>query len=402
MAEIKNFTRIKNESEKNKNGFKSDYKYKLFQHKLAGFYRIGLVFIALIAVFLIIRYQYGRHVYTGYDVISSVDRSTISEAVDIRLQDGILTYSKDGAHCTDQKGNILWNETYEIQDILIATNKDVIAIAGYNARDIYISNTEKILGTVNTEMPIKEIAVSAQGTVTAVLSDTNVTWINTYSATGKKLYYSSTTMGNSGYPGAIALSPNGELLVVAYVYVDAGAVKTNIAFYNFGAVGDNKQDQIVGVYTQTDQIVPDVRFLDDETVATIGDSQLRIYKGRQTPMETSVHMLNDQKIQSVFSGAGYLGLVFYSDDINYKYRIDIYGTSEKVGSYYFDLEYTDILFEKGDFLIYNDSECMITTYAGTEKFKGVFEQSVNIMVPTNGAYRYLLVNDETINLIQFK
>lgn len=399
MAEIRSFPHMKEEAENKKN----DYRQKLFQHKIAGFYRVGLVLAAFLAIFFIVRFQYGRHIYTGYDVVSTLERDTVSEAVDIRLQDSILTYSKDGAHCTDAKGNILWNETYEIQDILIAVNKNVIAIAGYNSRDIYISSTEKILGTVNTEMPIKDIAVSAEGVVTAVLADTNVTWINTYSPSGKKLYYSSTTMGNSGYPGAIALSANGELLVVAYVYVDTGEIKTNIAFYNFGAVGDNKQDQIVGVYTQADQIIPDIRFLDDETVATIGDSQIRIYKGRQTPMETAVHMLNGQKIRSVFSGAGYLGLVFYSDDINYKYRIDIYGTSaEKVGSYYFDLDYTDILFEKNDFVIYNESGCVIKTYSGMEKYNGIFEQTVNIMVPANGAYRYILVNDNSINTIQLK
>lgn len=398
MADIKSYLIEKEKREKNQ----SDYKEKIHKHKMSAIYRMLLVLAALGAAIVLILLQYKRHVYTGYDIVSSIERETVSDATDVRFQDSILTYSKDGAHCTDVKGNVKWNQTYEIQDIVIDINQDVAAIGSYNGREIYVSDTSGQMGTITTTMPIRKIAVSATGYVTAVLADTDVTWINTYKPDGELMYKASTTMGNSGYPGAIDLSPNGELLAVAYVYVDAGVLKTNVSFYNFGPVGDNQNDYFVGVYTYTDLLVPDIRFLDNETMAAVGDSRLMIYKGRQKPALVGEHLF-DKEIQSVFSGSGYVGIVFMADDSEYKYCMNVYNTSaQKVGSYYFDIDYTDIFFEKNNFTIYNETECVIMTYDNVEKFNGTFSKAVNVMIPTGTAYKYLLITNDSIDTIQMK
>ena len=103
-----------------------------------------------------------------------ISREVSSDATDIRLKNSILTYSKDGAHCTDAKGNVKWNQTYVIQDVKIATCGDVAAIGSYNGREIYVQNTDKQLGTITTTMPIRNITVAETGRVTAVLADTDV------------------------------------------------------------------------------------------------------------------------------------------------------------------------------------------------------------------------------------
>lgn len=47
--------------------------------------------------------------------------------------------------------------------------------------------------------------------------------------------------------------------------------------------------------------------------------------------------------------------------------MDVYNTSAvKVGSYYFDVDYTDIFFEEDAMVIYNESECQIFTTEGVE------------------------------------
>lgn len=398
MADIKSYLKEKEKREKNQ----SDYKEKIHKHRMSALYRILLVVIALGAAIALILLQYKRHIYTGYDIVSSIQRDAVSEATDIRFQDSILTYSKDGAHCTDVKGNVKWNQTYEIQDIEIDINQNVVAIGSYNGREIYVSNTSSQVGTITTTMPIRKIAVSATGYVTAVLADTNVTWVNTYKPDGELVYSASTTMGNSGYPGAIDLSPNGELLAVAYVYVDAGTLKTNVSFYNFGPVGDNQKDYFVGVYTYTDLLVPDIRFLDNDTIAAIGDSRLMFYKGRQKPVPEAEYLF-DREIQSVFSDSGYVGVVFMADDSEYKYCMDVYDNSaQKIGSYYFDIDYTDIFFEKNNFTIYNETECIIMTYDNVVKYNGSFSKAVNVMIPTGTAYKYLLITNDSIDTIQMK
>ncbi|MBO4980759.1 MAG: hypothetical protein J6C84_02540 [Lachnospiraceae bacterium] len=398
MADIKNYLKEREKREQNQN----HYKEKIRKHKLTALYRVLLVLAAFAAVVVLIMVQYKRHIYTGYDIVSSVARDTSSDATDMRLKNAILTYSKDGAHCITQDGTVVWNQTYEIQDIKVASNQDVVAIGNYNGRDIYVSNAQKQLGTITTTMPIRDITVSASGYVTAVLADTNVTWVNTYSPDGQLVYSGQTHMHNSGYPGAISLSPNGELLGVGYVYVDAGILKTNISFYNFGPVGANQSDYLVSGYTYTDLLVPEIRFMNNDTAFAVGDSRLMIYKGAQKPV-LEAEYLYDQEIQSVFSNENYVGLVFLSDETENRYKMDVYNTAaEKVGTYRFNIDYSDIFFGKDNFVVYNETECVIKTFDDMEKYNGYFSKSVNIMIPTTTAYKYVLVTDNSIDVIQLK
>ena len=74
----------------------------------------------------------------------------------------------------------------------------------------------------------------------------------------------------------------------------------------------------------------------------------------------------------------------------------------KSGSYYFDVDYTDIFFEEDAMVIYNESECQIFTTEGVEKYRGNFGKSVRLMLPAGGSYKYYLVTDNTIDTIQLK
>lgn len=398
MADIKNYLKEREKREQNQ----IDYRSRIRKHRLTHFYRIALVVAALAVVAALVIVQYNRHIYTGYDVVSSIERDASSEASDIRLGDSILTYSKDGVHCTDTKGNVKWNQTYEIQNIKMAVCQNTVAIGGYNERSIYIQNTSQQLGTITTTMPIRDLTVSAAGKVTAVLADTDVTWINTYEPDGTMSHTGQTRMENSGYPVAVSLSPNGELLAVSYLYVDAGIVKTNVAFYNFGIVGDNYSDMLVGVHIYTDMVVPVVRFMNDTTAFAVGDSRLMIYKDGQKPVPAAEYLF-EEEVQSVFYNEQYVGLVFLAENEQGRYRLDVYNTSAAmVGSYYFDIEYTDLFFHQDYFVAYNETECMIKTFAGVEKYNGYFSKSVNLMLPANAPYKYILVTDQTIDTIQLR
>lgn len=398
MADIRSYMKEKEKRERKKAG----YKEKIIRHKLANVYRILLMLAATIALAALIAVQYKRHIYTAYDIVASVDRENTSGSVDCRLGEAILTYSKDGAHCTDMKGNVTWNQTYEIQDIKIAISGNTVAIGSYNGRNIYVQNTEKQLTEITTTMPIRNLTVSESGYVTTVLEGTDVALINTYNSGGEMIYQGQAHMTGSGYPAAISLSPNGELLCVAYWYVDAGILKTNVAFYNFGPVGENVNDYMVSVYSYTDMLIPQVQFMNDSTAFAVGDNRLSIYSGSHTPVETAGFLI-DEEIKSVFYSDKYIGLVFQSETGGELYRMDVYNTSaEKVGSFGIDIDYTDIFFEQDDFVAYNEKECMVVTMDNVVKFRGEFPKTVRLMIPTGGSYKYMLVTDSTIDTIQLK
>ena len=400
MADIRSYIKEKEKRERKQ----EDYKVKIVRHKLAFLRRILLAAAVLLAVVLFFYIQYKRRIYTDYDIVSSVAYESIGGTKDVRMGNVILTYSKDGAHCTDARGNVVWNQTFEIQDVRLAVSGNAVAIGDYNGRSIYLANSEKLLGTITTTMPIRDLAVSEAGYVAAVLTDSEITWVNRYNSSGEMLNEGRTHADDSGYPMALSLSPNGEMLCVAYLYLDAGVLKTKIGFYNFGPVGSNANDHLVSSWSYTDMLIPYVRFLDNDTVIAVGDSRLMIYSGSHIPGSPEEHIF-DREIQSVCCDDRYAGVVFFSDNSESRYQINIYDTinlTAKPKILYFDMEYTDIFFDKGNIVIYNETECQIITMDGITKFHGSFTKPVKLMLSTGKAYKYLLVTDGSADTIQLK
>ena len=406
MADIRSYIKEKEKREKREKK-QADYKEKIARHKMAAVYRILLILVILIAFAAFLVIQYKRHVYVDYDIVAMTEREATNGATDVRLGNSILTYSKDGAHCTDAKGSVQWNQTFEIQDVILAVSNDTVAIGEYNGRSIYLADSERLIGEITTAMPIRNLAVSEAGYVAAVLADTDVTWINVYDSSGELKWEGRTHMDDSGYPMALSMSPGGELLMVAYIYVDAGILRTKVGVYNLGAVGSNVSDRLVSTYAYTDMLIPCVRFLNDDTAFAVGDGRLSIYPGSHIPVEASGH-LYDREIRSVFYSDRYVGLVFLADNSENRYQLKVYDTTvaDAGGAggkdFYFDIDYTDIFFGKDNFVIYNDTECLVMTMDGIEKFHGDFRETVRLMVPAGNAYRYLLVTDDSINTIQLK
>lgn len=401
MADIRSYLKEKEKREKEK----ADYKEKIARHKLASVYRILLILAIVAAFIILIRVQYKRHTYTDYDILTYSQREAAGSATDVKLGSAILTYSKDGAHCTDAKGNVNWNQTFEIQDVILARNGATVAIGEYNGRSIYLADSEKLLGEITTTMPIRQLAVSENGYVAAVLADTDITWINVYDSSGEQGWEGRTHMDDSGYPMALGLSPDGELLMVAYIYVDAGILRTKIGFYNFGPIGSNVSDGLVSTFSYTDMLIPCIGFLDNDTAFAVGDNRLTIYNGSHVPVEAEGH-LYDREIRSVFYSDRYIGLVFLSDNNENRYQLKVYDTAEgassRVRDFYFDLDYTDIFFGKDNLVVYNETECLIVTMDGIEKFHGTFQKAARLMAPMGNTYKYLLVTDQSIETIQLK
>lgn len=401
MADIRSYMKEKEKRERREKK-QVDYKEKIARHKLASVYRVLLILLLLAAFAVFVVIQYRRRTYTDYDIVATSPREVVSGTTDVKLGSSILTYSKDGAHCTDAKGNVVWNQTFEIQDVILARNGETVAIGEYNGRSIYLADSEKLLGQITTTMPIRELAVSETGNVTAVLADTDVTWINTYDSSGELTREGRSHMDDAGYPMAVSVSPSGELLLVAYVYVDAGILRTKIGFYNFGLVGSNYSDGLVSTYSYTDMVIPCVGFLDDDTAFAVGDNRLTFFSGAHVPEEEAGH-LYDREIKSVFSGGSYIGLVFLSDNNENRYQLKVFDTeSGKVSDFYFDLDYTDIFFGRDNFVIYNETECQIMTMGGIEKFHGPFSKTVRLMAPVGSGYKYLLMTDDSIDTIRLK
>lgn len=397
MAEIRNF---RQEREKREKG-QADYQHKIRRYRLSHVYRLLLVAAALIALIALVVLQYKNHIYTSYEVTGTVDVTVINGTVSMPLDNHILTYSNDGVHCMDARGNDLWNQTYEMQNPIVATCGNVVAIGDYNGREIYVLDEEKKLAEFSTTMPIRSIAVSQTGRVAVTVADTKITWIYIYDPDGT-VFAVRTTMNQSGYPAAFSLSPNGELLGLSCIYVDSGVVKSRVAFYNFGTVGDNKSDYYVNGYTYPDAIILAIRFMTNGTAYALGDDGLRFFSGTQIPTLTNTY-LYEEEVQGVYSDENYVGVLFRNNSVDAQHKLQIYsGAGDKIGDYLFNMDFDHLFFGQDNFAVYNEQECLIHTFDGVDKYQGEFDKSVRVMIPQGKGYRYLIMTNSSIDTIQLK
>ncbi len=402
MARGKNSRNEETEYRETMPAYRTNYKDKIRNHKFSIFYRclLVLVLVAAIVAALLLHERY--RTYTSMEVVSTADRSSLPSGTLLSFAGGALSYSKDGAGCMDAKGNLLWNITYEMQEPLVDICDNVVAIGDYNGRSIYVMDETGLLGTIRTTKPLRSLCVSGNGVVAAVLEDTSVTWIYLYDAEGNELAYFRTTMKDSGYPFRVAISPNGTLVCVAYLYVDSGEVKSSVAFYNFGEVGQNSTDNYVSGYDYRDVVVGYAHFLDDKTLFAVSDDRIMFYTGAQKPVSAAERLL-DEEVQAIYYGNGYVGLVFYDTESTDRYRLDVYNSAGSLFlSLPFDMDYTDIVFSGSQIIIYSESDCFVCNMKGEEKYADSFNQTVTLLIPTTSSHRYVLMTPDAVETVELK
>lgn len=407
MSDIRSYMKYKQQREKQEKAEKfkvvqKDYRTKIREHRMKYFLVVLSVVLIAAAASVIFYIQMKNQIYTDYEVKSSISREMINGTTVLNLDGAILTYSKDGVNCADTKGNVLWNQTFEMQNPLITSQGKTAAIADYNGRNIYVMNNESFLGQISTNLPIRNIAVSENGVVAAVLDDSAVTWIYLYDSQGTELGYFKTRMKNSGYPVSVALSGNGQLVLVSFLYVDSGEIKSKVAFYNFGQVGKNESDNFVSGYDYADSVVPFTGFMNSSTAFAVADNRIMFYSGSQIPT-SAAEQLFDEEVQGVYYNSNYVGLVYLNTDGENRYRMDVYNTSgSKVLSKEFNIDYTDIIFYDNYFVVYNELECLVCNMKGVEKYNGSFKNTVYAVIPAKDVARYVLVTQDSLETIELK
>ena len=397
MHNIREYLKKKEKAEKSE---ESHFRIKILKHKLNILYRAVLIVAAITAVAVVLGIQINNRVYTEYRVVSSVEWPEVSDVTYKNYNGNILGYSKDGATCTDAKGTQLWNQTYEMQSPLVNINGDYVALGDYNGQTIYVMNSSGTKGQIDTKMPIRYFKISTQGIVAAVLDDSDTTWIYLFDSAGNTIAYVKATMKQSGYPVAMSISDNSEKVAISYLYVDSGSITSSVAFYNFGAVGQNEIDNFVSGYDYLDSVVPVVEFMNDNTAFAVADNRLMLYKGSQKPVNDADILLEDN-IQGVYYSDKYIGLVYLNATGETKYKMDIYNTSGKVvTTKEYDIECTDIFFDEDNIVFYNETECRIETINGLVKYEGDFGDRVQVLIPTSRQSKFLAVFDNRIETLE--
>lgn len=376
---------------------------KLLQQKVwtkAAVAVIAAIVIVVVCIFFV------NTNYNDYEVVEETGVKNASIVDYIPYQNSLLKFSRDGAVYVDEKGELVWNETFAMKMPAADVSGEYAAIADLNGNDVYVFNKEGKVSSATMPYKICDIAVASQGEFAVILEGEKENYINIYDKNGEQISEIQTTIDKSGYPMDIDLSEDGEKLFSTYLYLDGASAKNGLAAYNFGAVGQNENaDRLMGGYQLEDMIVPKVEFLDNNTICAFGDTQFIIYTMKEKPSQKAVIAFKEE-VQSVIYNSDYIGVVLpnKADGKNAApYILELYNTSgRKVMTQQIDFDYKNVRMSKDEIVFTGGTECRIYTIKGSLKFSYVFQKNVKDMVPTGYSRRYIVLYDNGSEVIKLK
>lgn len=395
MSKIKEFT-----PRKGRNSRSKAFEQKIKSHRRGRILKSLFFTVAIILAVWILYYLWDNSSYSYYSEVSSYPRFSSSNSICVNHNGRVLTYSKDGINSMDAKGVVIWNETYEMQNPLVEVNKNAVAVGDYGGHVIYVLDEKGKVGEIDTNLPIRDFCISENGIVAAILEDQKATKLNLYDSKGKILVESESYMNQNGYPVAVALSENAEVMEVSYLQVDSSKVTSHVAFYNFSEVGQNKVDRLVSGRAYEETVIPYVGFFEDGGSFAVGSGRIIFYEGEEKPIDLAIKMLTEE-IQAVYRGDNHVILVYVDTTGAALYRIDMYDKKGNlVLSETVDIQIHDILIQDKNIVIYNDTECIMYGISGKEKFRGSFGKSVSLLIPSNRANRFLMITPTSVDVIE--
>lgn len=361
---------------------------------------VAVLFICLV-VFLIWNLIRTK-TYTGYTETASFERAD-SNSVQYEYYGGnLLKYSRDGASAVNSEGEVLWNGSYEMSTPIVDTCGQYVAIAEQGGKEVYIYNGSDEGTVIETPLPITMLRVASQGVVAVVLEDSNsdvIALYDPYSSSDKLLAEAPSNVSEDGYPVDIAFSPDAQSVVAVYLAVSGGDPVSNVCFYNFSEVGQDK-NRIVGGKTYDESLAVGVEFIGDDDVCVFLDNGFSLFSNMKKPSETVTQNFDKEITGSVFDDS-HVGFMFSGEGEEAAHQLVLYNKSGKVIlDKSVDYNYNEMVMVNGEIIFTSDTGCIILRTNGSEKLNCTFDSSVQYFIKGKGKNSYYVIDDTKISYVK--
>lgn len=386
-------------ADRGKNGFRTvemdmeEYEEKLQEHRKKIAKRIAFAVVAALLLFAGTTFYFSLKSYDDYEVRASVERSDTQAAVYYEFQGNILKYSNDGVFYTDLQNEAIWSQAFEMAQPTVDTCGKYLVLYDKGGNQIYILTSEGVQGNIETTMAIRQVCVAGQGTVAVLMEEDSTAYLRLYDKKGSDLASGEIHGEKGGYPIALGLSADAKKMAVSMIDINDGDIKTTIAFYNFGSVGQNEIDNCVGSYSYSGVVFPELEFVSDECMLAFGSNEIVVFEGTQKP-QVAQEIFPEKEVKSVFYNDTYFGIVTSNDDEEVTHHLTVYnkkGTA--VMERDFSMEYETVEFLSNDEIcIRNENSCDIYTIRGIYKFHYDFDRKLYRIIPggTDRNYTFIL------------
>ena len=327
-----------------------------------------------------------------HEVISS--QEVLSQNRYCRYGEGYIKYNTDGAEAL-KDGRVIWNISYDMNMPIVDVCGDFAAFADKGMQTLVITDGQGGNYSINIPEKIVGISVASQG-VTAVWTDSlSKDHIYVYDINGVLLLDIETSIASDGFPLSIDLSEDGKKLVTSYMKISDEIISW-VTFYNFGNVGQNYPGRVVGSFSYKGQIIPEVKFVNNERVCAFGEEGCILYRMQEIPKELATQEI--ARMSGVCSDSDSVCLAESETDGTTKITVfDTDGKSKK--TIVTGMTFTGMCVEGEELVVYNNSSIIIYYLNGAEKYRTPLDGGIRDVYPS-GKDKYTVVGGSEVRLLE--
>ncbi len=357
---------------------------------------IVLVLVAILAYLISSRY----HLYTGYEVTASYEAEDIAGTRYVKLGNGFIKYGSDGVTYVNGRNETQWSSAYTVETPMTDVSGETMLIYEQQGYAVWIVDTDGVLGSFQTDLPILKGVVAKNGVCALMLKDDQDVRIRLISTDGTSLAQVRTTLEDQGQPLDIALSSNAQDLMVSLAKIGSGTVNSTIAFYHFSSAGDAEDSRITASMDYYNEIFPTVCYLTDSTAAAIGDAGFVTFSAGKKPKKMA-EVKADGEILSTFYDSSNIGFVMSSDSPTDRFRLEVYRLSgRKRCDLTFSHGYSQIRMDSGEILLNDSGHLMVFTPGGVARLDTDYEKQIGAFVKIPGFRRYAILTNSGMERIR--
>lgn len=356
---------------------------------------VTVVVLMAIGIYFFIKYQ----TYDYMEITKSYENESTDNANYKYCLDGILRYSRDGIAFLTKTGKEAWNQPCQMSNPIVEVCGNSIAVGDKGGTSILVFQKKGLKGEIQTTRPIEKLSVSSQGIVSVILKDEETPLVMCYDAMGNKLVEHVVSVSAKGYPVDVAVSEDGNTLLVSYLYTEGNEISTKVTYYYFGDADTEKKEYQVLETELSDTVIPVTAFLNDNITLMVADNALYFYKGLKEPEETTRIEIK-KEIQSVAYDENIVAVILKNDGMD-GYKLNVYDLKGKLLSAVdVDKEYAKMQVVDSQIILFDGQMCSIYHKNGVHKYEGNMDENILEIFPTSGLNKYVMINASGIHEVQ--
>lgn len=362
--------------------------------------RIFITILLLFVLLIIYLLNNSRcEYYTYKEEVKTEDNDAVAYET---FAEGYIKYSKNGIEYQKKFGTAEWNIPLSFRNPVLVKAEPYVLLADKGSNVLLFFDVKGKAGELTLKYPIIQAGISERGIVEVILQGEESNFIQIYDKNGALIADMKSSVDETGYPVAAAISPDGTRLAVSYFAIDGMSSKTTVAFYDFSKQLQTDDVTLVGGFDYEDFMIPELQFIGKDTLVAFGESATYYYNIADEPKVEKEVKFNEE-IQSIFISDKYIGYVLDHSEHpeEGRYRICLYTKSggKKLDTS-LDMNYESIAMKGKQIIAVKDNECTIINIGGKVLFQEKLEgNSIETVLPAGGWRTYhVIFRDKTVKM----